>query len=133
MSIHCSITTPEKLVYEGTARMVVVPSSDGELGILPNHAALMSLLGVGELRLEAENGGQSSFFVSGGFVQVADDAVNVLATEAEAAGDLDRQEAQAALEKIRADMPESGLTAVEREEWRRRVLAAQARVRVAAS
>ena len=88
MSIHCSITTPEKLVYEGTARMVVVPSSDGELGILPNHAALMSLLGVGELRLEAENGGQSSFFVSGGFVQVADDAVNVLATEAEAAGDL---------------------------------------------
>ena len=66
MSIHCSITTPEKLVYEGTARMVVVPSSDGELGILPNHAALMSLLGVGELRLEAENGGQSSFFVSVG-------------------------------------------------------------------
>lgn len=131
MSIQCSITTPEKLVYQGAARVVVVPASDGELGILSRHAALMSLLGTGELRLEEESGSYVRFFISGGFVQVADNEVNILATEAEAASDIDRAEAQAALDKLRSEAPGSGLTADERNEWQSRISAAQTRVKIA--
>jgi F-type H+-transporting ATPase subunit epsilon len=131
MGIQCSITTPEKLVYQGAARVVVVPASDGELGILSRHAALMALLGTGELRLEEESGSCARFFISGGFVQVADNEVNILATEAEAAGDIDSVAAQAALDSLRAEVPSSGLSADERNEWNGRVTAAQTRVKIA--
>lgn len=77
-----ALITPESTVYEGEADMVVVPAWDGEVGILKGHAPMMALLGSGELRV-TRNGSEKTFFVSGGFMQVADDVVSVLSEQAE--------------------------------------------------
>ncbi len=77
-----ALITPESTVYEGEADMVVLPAWDGELGILRGHAPMMALLGKGELRV-TRDGAVKTFFVSGGFMQVADDVVSVLSETAE--------------------------------------------------
>lgn len=81
--LSLALITPESTVYEGEADMVVVPAWDGEVGILRGHAPMMALLGEGELRV-AKDGAETTFFVSGGFMQVADDVVSVLSERAEA-------------------------------------------------
>jgi len=72
-----SVISPERVVYEGQADMVVAPAWDGEVGILRGHAPFMVLLGEGDLRVR--NGDREErFWVGGGFMQVADDVVTVL-------------------------------------------------------
>ncbi len=126
----CTVTTPEKLVNEGEARLVVVPAVDGELGILPRHAPLMALLGVGELRINRPGGETERLFVNGGFLQVLDNRVNVLATEAELAGSIDVEAARADLLRKRS-VEAGGLTPEQRVERARDIRAAEARLRVA--
>ena len=72
------IVTPEAMVFDGRAEVVVVPSHDGETAFLPGHAAFVGLLGAGELRFETAAGTQHHF-LQGGVVQVVDDVVTVLA------------------------------------------------------
>ena len=72
------ITTPEKLVADKTAEYAEIPGLDGYLGILPGHAALLSELGSGELKVTS-GGKIESFQVSGGYVEVRDNQVRVLA------------------------------------------------------
>ena len=127
----CAVTTPEKLVHEGSARLVVVPAIDGELGVMPHHAPLMALLGAGEMRIHGVGGLEQSIFVRGGFVQVADNTVNVLATEAEPAGEIDRAAAEAEAARLRAERP-ARMTAGERAEYGERLRAAEIRARIAA-
>lgn len=76
-----SVISPEKVLFEGTARGVVAPGHDGELGILPGHAPLMTVLGTGVLRLEGSAGG-SRFRVQGGFLQVVDNVVRIVTESA---------------------------------------------------
>jgi len=76
-----SVISPEKVLFEGTASAVVAPGYDGELGILPGHAPLMTVLGSGLLRLD---GTSASFQVSGGFMQVVDNVVRVVTASATA-------------------------------------------------
>jgi ATP synthase F1 epsilon subunit len=76
-----SVISPEKVLFEGTARSVVAPAFDGEMGILPMHAPLMTLLGKGTLRLETPDG-ERRFSVQGGFLQVVDDQVRVVTEHA---------------------------------------------------
>lgn len=78
-----SVISPERVLFEGAARAVVAPAFDGEVGILPQHAPLMTLLGRGTLRLDTEEGGRR-FAVAGGFLQVVGDQVRVVTEEAEA-------------------------------------------------
>jgi F-type H+-transporting ATPase subunit epsilon len=83
--LDVAIISPERIVYQGTASAVVAPGHDGELGILPMHAPLMTLLGRGPLRLTGADGVEQRFTVAGGFLQVAGDTVRVVtesATEA---------------------------------------------------
>ena len=79
-----SVISPEKVLFEGQARSVVAPGHDGELGILPGHAPLMTVLGKGILRLEGGSGGTQRFQVEGGFLQTVDNAVRIV-TESAAA------------------------------------------------
>ena len=72
------ITTPEKLIADKTAEYAEIPGKDGYLGILPGHAALLSELGQGELKVTS-GGKVESFTVSGGYVEVRDNQVRVLA------------------------------------------------------
>ena len=95
MPLHLEIVTPEKLAYEDDVDMVLVPGIDGELGILPHHTPLVSLLGVGELKIR-KGGGEESFAIAGGFLQVRPDKVVVMAETADLASDIDLEKAQQA-------------------------------------
>lgn len=95
MSIELEIVTPERLAYQGTVDSVTLPGSEGELGVLPHHAPLVSMLGVGELRFK-RGGQEESFAIAGGFVQVRPDKVVVMAETADLAGEIDLERAQEA-------------------------------------
>ena len=79
-----SVVSPERTLYEGEAESIVAPAFDGQVGILRNHAPMLTLLGTGELRLTA-SGGDRKFTVSGGFLEVADNRVRVVTERAEGA------------------------------------------------
>ena len=89
------IVTPERLAYSETVDSVVLPGADGELGVLPHHAPLLSTLGVGELRIH-RGGEEESFAIVGGFVQVRPDKVVVMAETADMASEIDLERAQEA-------------------------------------
>ena len=76
-----SVISPEKVLFEGQVDSVVAPAFDGEVGILPQHAPMMTLLGKGELRL-GQGGSAGRFMISGGFLQVLNDAVRVVTERA---------------------------------------------------
>ncbi len=95
MPLHLEIVTPERLAYSDDVDMVLVPGSEGELGILPHHTPLVSLLGVGELRIR-KDGQEESFAIAGGFLQVRPDKVVVMAELASMASEIDLEKAQEA-------------------------------------
>jgi F-type H+-transporting ATPase subunit epsilon len=108
MPLQLEIVTPERLAYADTVDSVVVPGIEGELGILPHHAPLVSMLGVGELRIR-KGGAEESFAIVGGFVQVRPDKVVVLAETADLAGEIDLEKAQEARREAEK-MLETGYT-----------------------
>ena len=94
-SIRLDIVTAERLVYSDDVDVVVAPGVEGELGILPHHAPLMTMLQPGELRVR--KGGEELFLaVSGGFLEVRPDRVIVLADAAEKAEEIDIARAEEA-------------------------------------
>ncbi|HSW43755.1 MAG TPA: F0F1 ATP synthase subunit epsilon [Patescibacteria group bacterium] len=95
MPIQLEIVTPERRVYADTVDSVTLPGSEGELGILPRHAPLLSLLGAGELRVR-KSGTEESFAIVGGFVQVRPDKVVVMAETADLAAEIDLERAEEA-------------------------------------
>jgi F-type H+-transporting ATPase subunit epsilon len=85
MPLQVSVISPEKTLFEGSVESLVAPAFDGEVGILPGHAPMMTLLGTGTLRLGPDGTG-GRFHVEGGFLQVVHDAVRVVTERASAAG-----------------------------------------------
>jgi F-type H+-transporting ATPase subunit epsilon len=81
--LKVSVSSPERLLFEGEATHVMAPAFDGLVGILSDHAPMMTLLGRGELRLDGA-GEQRRFAVNGGFLQVVDNQVRVVTESAEA-------------------------------------------------
>jgi len=104
MPIRLDIVTPERLAYSDEVDEVIAPGSQGELGILPHHAPLLTTLGLGELRIR-KGGTEESFAIVGGFLQVRPDRAVVMAETADMAAEIDleraeeaRREAEKALE-----------------------------------
>jgi F-type H+-transporting ATPase subunit epsilon len=95
MPLLLEIVTPERLAYSGEVDSVQVPGIEGELGILPHHAPLVSTLGIGELRMR-KGGGEETFAIAGGFVQVRPDKVVIMAETADLASEIDLERAQQA-------------------------------------
>jgi len=95
MPILLEIVTPERLAYSGEVDSVQVPGSEGEMGILPHHAPLVSMLGIGELVIRT-GGAEELFAIAGGFVQVRPDKVVVMAETADMASEIDLERAQEA-------------------------------------
>jgi F-type H+-transporting ATPase subunit epsilon len=95
MPLQLEIVTPERLAYSDEVDMVLVPGIEGELGILPHHTPLVSLLGVGELKIR-KGGDEESFAIAGGFLQVRPDKVVVMAETAEIGAEIDLERAQRA-------------------------------------
>ena len=76
-----SVISPEAVLFQGTTDSVVAPAFDGLVGILTGHAPMVTLLGAGELQL-GTGGSGPRFKVAGGFLQVVDDTVRVVAEHA---------------------------------------------------
>jgi len=115
--------TPEGLVFDGRADMVVVPGELGELGILPRHAPLVSSTAIGEARVKETDGSWKFLAVGYGYVKMQFDRLLLLVNTAEYAVDIDVPRAQAALERAeqylgRADEP--GVDAHRAEQSRQR-------------
>ena len=94
-TMHVEVVTAERELYNGEADIVIAPGTEGELGILPKHAALLTTLKVGELLIKL-SGAEEPFFVSGGFLEVSNNSVTVLAETAEHAEEIDEARAEAA-------------------------------------
>ena len=94
--LHLDIVTAERrLVSEDDVDEVVAPGADGQLGILPSHAALVTILDPGELRVK-KGGTETEYVISGGFMEVLNNKVVVLADAAERAEEIDIARAQEA-------------------------------------
>src|SRR3989440_7469285 len=97
--IHVDIVSAEGEIFSGPATMVFAPASQGELGITPRHAPLLSLLKAGEVRVQTPDGEQHFFFVGGGALEVQPTKVTVLADTALRARDIDEAAALAAKQR----------------------------------
>lgn len=102
-SIELVIVTPERQLLRESVVEVVLPGADGELGILPGHAPLITELGIGELRFRGAGGkDEVHLAIIRGFAEVLTDRVTVLAETAELAEEIDVERAKQALERARA-------------------------------
>lgn len=100
-SFQLDVITPEGAVLEGEAASVVFPAFDGEYGILPNHAPLVSLVGIGELRVQWKDGGSERLYVDGGFAQFGDNKLSLLTEQARELSELDPADPERLLEEAR--------------------------------
>jgi F-type H+-transporting ATPase subunit epsilon len=97
-SLKLEIVTPDKLVLSEEVDYVGAPGYEGEFGVLPNHIPFLSALQIGNLYFK--KGGRSHFvFVSGGFADVSNNKVTILAESAEKAEDIDIERARKARER----------------------------------
>ena len=130
MPIQLEIVTPEKLAYEDEVDSVVLPGSEGELGVLPHHAPLVSTLGAGELRLR-KAGAEESFAIVGGFLQVLPDKVVVMAETADMASEIDLERAQEARRQAEQALEGGFVEGADLAAARAQLQAALIRIRVA--
>ena len=101
VALTLRIITPESVLLDTTADAVRITALDGGMGILPRHAPMVTALGAGELSYT--NGGQeSSLFVAGGFCEVRDNTVRVVADASERPEDIDVERAERARERAHA-------------------------------
>ncbi|MDY6941531.1 MAG: F0F1 ATP synthase subunit epsilon [Pseudomonadota bacterium] len=109
--IHVDIVSAEGEIYSGAAQMVIAPATEGDVGIAPRHAPLLTRMRPGEVRVRDERGEENYFFVSGGLLEVQPHKVTVLADTATRAHDLDeaaaleaKKRAEEALDQKHADV-----------------------------
>ncbi|MBL36811.1 MAG: F0F1 ATP synthase subunit epsilon [Xanthomonadales bacterium] len=110
-TIQCDIVSAEAEIFSGAASMVVITGEEGELGIAPRHAPLLTRIKPGQVRVMLPEGGEEFYYVSGGMLEVQPHVVTVLADTAARAADLDeaaavkaKEEAERALSDRSADM-----------------------------
>jgi len=98
-TIHVDIVSAEGEIFSGSAAMVFAPASEGDIGIAPRHAPLLTLLKPGEVRVQTPDGAEHHFFVGGGALEVQPTKVTVLADTAMRARDIDEAAALAAKQR----------------------------------
>jgi len=110
-TIQCDIVSAEAEIFSGQASMVVITGEEGELGIAPRHAPLLTRIKPGQVRVMLPEGEEQFYYVSGGMLEVQPHVVTVLADTAARADDLDeaaavkaKEEAERALSDRSADM-----------------------------
>jgi F-type H+-transporting ATPase subunit epsilon len=130
MPLLLEIVTPERLAFSETVDSVQLPGSEGELGVLPHHAPLVSTLGIGELRIR-KGGTEQSFAIVGGFLQVLPDKVVVLAETADMASDIDLEKAQEARREAERALEAGHVEAADLAQARVALQAALLRIRIA--
>jgi F-type H+-transporting ATPase subunit epsilon len=128
-TMHVDVVTAERQLYSGEADTILAPGTEGQLGILPRHAALLTTLKAGEMLIQL-GGAEEPFFVSGGFLEVSNNKVTVLAETAEHAEEIDQARAEAARRRAQEHL-EQAQSDVERAELLGALERAVARIHVA--
>ena len=103
-TLTVDIVTPDRVVLSDEATALVAPGVEGSYGVLFNHAPLLSALAAGELRYRRNNSEEIRLAVSGGFLQVFDNQITVLADAAELAKEIDVDRARAARDRARQQL-----------------------------
>jgi F-type H+-transporting ATPase subunit epsilon len=103
MPLQLDIVTPQERIFSETVDAVTLPTANGEAGLLPGHAAMVSALGAGVLSY-TRGGDTQRLVISGGFVEVNQDRVSVLAETAERAADIDAERARLELQEAQAEL-----------------------------
>lgn len=80
-SFHLELVTPSSLYFSGEATMVVIPGAEGDFGVLPNHAPLISQIRPGIVSITKENGQEEKLFIRGGYTDVTPSCCTILAQE----------------------------------------------------
>ena len=128
-TLRVEVVTAEREVYNGEADMVIAKGTEGDLGILPSHAPLLTTLAVGEMRIKL-GGAEEPLFVAGGFLEVRDNVVTVLADTAEHAEEIDEARAEEARRRAQERL-EQAISDVERAEMLGALERAVSRLKVA--
>lgn len=100
-TLRVSVVTPEGAVLDTEARSAVFPAYDGEIGILPLHAPLLTEVGIGALRVTEPDGNRITLYVDGGFAQVVDDKLTLITEQAMPLAELQPHRAERALDQFR--------------------------------
>ena len=106
MTVHCDVVSAEKKIYSGLVEMLIATGTEGELGIQPGHAPLLTSLKPGAVRIFKQGGEEEILYVSGGYLEVQPSIVTLLADTAVRAKDVDEAaalEAQREAEKALAN------------------------------
>jgi len=132
MAIHVDIVSAEGAIWSGKANMVFAPAREGEVGIAPRHAPLLTDLRPGEVRVQPAEGEERElfFYVTGGILEIQPHLVTVLADSALRAEDLDEAAALEARERARKAL-EGRAGEVDIEQAQRELVEAEARYRAA--
>jgi F-type H+-transporting ATPase subunit epsilon len=96
MTMNCEIASTEARIFSGRVESLVVTGVLGDMGILPGHAALLTSLVPGPVRLVTQAGEEQIYYVSGGYLEVQPGVVNILADSAIRADDMDEVQAEQA-------------------------------------
>ena len=132
--LFCRVITPEEVIYDGEADLVVARIADGDLGVLVDHSPLVSTVEVGEVRIR-EGDEQHVYATSDGFFKVSENLVQVLVEEAVSVEDIDVDAAESRVEEAERELSEVSEEAEDRdrvlEEIRRRQRTAENFVRLA--
>ena len=99
MSLNVRVITPDKVVWDAQVDELILPSSTGQLGILADHAPLLTALDIGVMRLKTD-AGWTSIVLMEGFAEVEDNKVTILCNGAEEGSSIDLKTAQEELEKV---------------------------------
>jgi F-type H+-transporting ATPase subunit epsilon len=99
MTVQCDIVSAEKQLFSGLVTQVSVSGVDGELGIMPGHAPLLTHLKPAPVRIFKEDGSEEVFYASGGFLEVQPRLITILADAAERAEDVDQAAAEEARQR----------------------------------
>ena len=99
MSLNVRVITPDKVVWDADANELILPSSTGQIGILTDHAPLLTALDIGVMRLKS-NDNWTSIVIMEGFAEVEENKVTILCNGAEEGSSIDLKTAQAELEKV---------------------------------
>lgn len=117
-TVHCDIVSAERQLFSGEVEMVVAAATQGDIGVLPGHAPLLTALNPGPVRIIMPGGEEEVYYVDGGFIEVQPKIVTILADSAERAHDMDeaaaeeaKQRAKEALEGKHTDMDYSAASA----------------------
>lgn len=127
--LNLEIVTPEKSVFSDTVESVNIPTPSGEIGILTNHAPLISNLKSGVLSY-LKSGAVERMVVAGGFVEVSDNKVSILADAVESAGEIDAEAARLERETVEKSLGAWKGSEAEFEIEREKLERAQARLQL---